>query len=171
MSKGGLSISIVFLLLLVIGIYGVYSIPYILVSQVFGFEEKYLLVPLFIFSFTYAYYSSFGGQEKNALWKNLLAFVLASVMIGMMTFLSFQGISMLINKNLGNQKNYFLRGTIFKLNYPVEKKIGNKYSIFIKRDFEKDTVEMNVPTNKYKVGQSISKNMKMGSLGFIYSNQ
>ena len=70
-------------------------------------------------------------------------------MIGMVTFISFQGLLMLINNNIGEQKNYKLCGKIIKLHYPEKKKIGNKYSIFIKRKIEKDTIELNVPKNEY----------------------
>ena len=80
-------------------------------------------------------------------------------------------ILMLINNNIGKQKDYKLCGKIIKLNYPENKKIGNKYSIFIKRELEKDTIELNVPKNEYVEKQNFEKGMKIGSLKIIYSEK
>ncbi|SNR53444.1 hypothetical protein [Flavobacterium sp. ov086] len=166
-----LKIIIPFLVLLVIGLYGMYSVDYISVNLTFEFVKKYLLIPLFLFSLFYAYCGTFRSDKKAALWKNILVFIILAMSIGMVTFVALQGLSMIVNKEFGTQHKYNLSGEIIKLNYPENKKIGNKYSIYIKRDVENDTIELNVPTNKYRVGQKINKEMKIGSLKFIYSDK
>ncbi|WP_029270813.1 hypothetical protein [Flavobacterium sp. KJJ] len=165
-----LKIIIPFLLLVAVGIYGMYSCSYISVSITFKFVRKYFLVPLLLYSFFYAYNGVFRSHKKTLLWKSIILFILLTIMIGMITFVSLQGISILVNKEFGKQYKYKLSGKIIKLNYPANKKIGNNYSIYIKRDIEKDTIELIVPRNAYLVGQKITKEMKIGLLKFVYSN-
>lgn len=172
-TKRDLYIIIPFLLLLIIGVYGVYYLPYISGDQSFGFVKRYLLIPLIVFSLAYAYFSTFGYKQQItvAVWKNLVVFVVLFIMISMVNFLSFQGSVIIINKEFGAQNNYLLSGEIVKVDYPVPKKWGNKYRVFIKREIENDTIEMDVPTNNYRLGQKFKKEMKIGLLGFIYSER
>jgi hypothetical protein len=166
-----LKLIIPFILFVIVGIYGIYSVDFISVSQTMKTTLEWCILPTIIFALYYAYRSSFGYNKAIAIWKNTLTFIIMTIMIGMVTFISFQGLLMLINSNIGEQKDYKLCGKIIKLNYPEKKKIGNKYSIFIKREVEKDTVELNVPKNEYVEKQNFEKEMKIGSLKFIYSKK
>lgn len=172
-TKRDLYIIIPFLILLIIGICGVYYLPYISGDQSFGFVKRYLLIPLIVFSLAYAYFSTFGYKQQIAVpvWKNLVVFVVMFTIISLVNCLSLQGSVIIINKEFGAQNNYLLSGEIVKVGYPVPKKCGNKYHIFIKREIEKDTIEMDVPTNNYRLGQKFKKEMKVGLLGFIYSER
>ncbi|MBR9776721.1 MAG: hypothetical protein GYB55_17545 [Cytophagales bacterium] len=101
--------------------------------------------------------------------ENLLGTIVLIAIISLITLVSFQGYLILINSHLGQQKKYLLTGQITKLDFPKEKKIGNKYSIEIARKLEQDTISLDVPTNGYIEAENFTKTMKMGSLGFIYS--
>jgi hypothetical protein len=166
-----LKLIIPFILFIIVGIYGIYSVDFISVSQTMKMTLEWCILPTIIFSLYYAYRSSFGYDIAIAIWKNTLTFIIMTIMIGMVTFISFQGFLMLVNCNIGEQKNYKLVGKIIKLNYPEKKKIGNKYSIYISRELEKDTIELNVPKNEYVKKQNFEKEMKIGSLKFIYSKK
>ncbi|PIF31737.1 hypothetical protein CLU81_2243 [Flavobacterium sp. 9] len=172
-TKRDLYITIPFLLLLIIGVYGVYYLPYISGDQSFGFVKRYLLIPLIVFSLAYAYFSTFGYKQLIAVpvWKNLVVFVVMFPMISLVNCLSFQGSVIIINKEFGAQNNYLLSGEIVKVDYPIPKKWGNKYCVFIKREIENDTIEMDVPTNNYILGQKFKKEMKIGQFGFIYAER
>lgn len=170
-TKNDLKLIIPFILFVILGLYGMYSMDFISVSQTMKMTFKWCLVPTIIFALYYAYRSSFGNKTIIAVWRNTLTFIVITILTGMVTFVSFQGVLMIVNKNIGLQKEYLLSGKITKLNYPEKKKVGNKYSIEIERKLEKDTIELNVPTNKYHEGQNFEKLMKIGSLNFIYSEK
>lgn len=167
-SNKDLKLIIPFILFVILGVYGVYSTDFISISQTLKKTFEWCIIPITIFALYYAYSSSFGYKTTITIWRNTLTFIMMAIMIGMVTFLSFQGILMIINKNIGEQKEYLLSGKITKLKYTEKKKIGNKYSIEIARKLEKDTIELNVPTREYLKGQNFEKQMKVGSLGFIY---
>jgi len=158
-----------FAFIVLIGIYGLYSSDYIAVSQTSKMVFRLCIIPIIILTLICAYFSSF-GYPKNTLpkRKNALLFIIMSYICGMINFVSFQGILMLINSNTGYQKEYLLIGKILKTNYPKHKKPGAKYSIEILRETENDTIELNVPTNEFVVGRKFEKEMKIGSLNFIY---
>ncbi|WP_026977593.1 hypothetical protein [Flavobacterium tegetincola] len=167
--KKDLNLIIPFILFVTIGIYGMYSVDYIAVSQTMRTTLKWCLIPIIFFAIYYAYRASFGQKEKKIeIWKNILLFSVMSIIIGMLSFISFQGILMIINNKIGKQKEYLLSGKIIKLNYPEKKKIANKYSIEILRKLDNDTIELNVPTSEYQNDQNFEKQMKVGSLNFIY---
>lgn len=166
-----LKLVIPFILFVIAGIYGIYSVDFISVDQTIETTFKWCILPTVFFALYYAYRSSFGYNKAIAIWKNTLTFIIMTIMIGMVIFVSFRGVLMLINSNIGEQKDYNLRGKIIKLNYPEKKKTGNKYSIFIKRELEKDTIELNVPKIIYIDNQYFEKKMKIGSLKFIYSKE
>lgn len=159
-----------FIVFVIIGIYGLYSVNYISESQTMEATFNYCIIPTIIFALYYAYRSSFGYKAVIVpIWKNILSFTVMTIIIGMVTFISFQGILIIINNNIGQQKEYLLSGKIIKLDYPEKKKIGNKYAVEIERNVEKDTIKLNVSTNKYQKGQDFEKSMKIGLLKFIYS--
>lgn len=170
-TKKDFKLIIPFILFVMLGIYGIYSADFISVSQTMKTTFEWCIIPTIIFSLYYAYQSSFGYKTTIAIWRNTFTFIAMAIIIGMITFTSFQGILMLINKNIGPQKEYLLSGKITKLKYPEREKIGNKYSIEIERKLEKDTIELNVPTNQYFEKQKFEKRMKIGSLNFIYSEE
>lgn len=170
LTKKDLKLIIPFILFVIIGISGLYSVNYISESQTMEATFNYCIIPTIIFALYYAYHSSFGYKEVIVpIWKNILSFTVMTIIIGMITFISFQGILIIINNNIGQQKEYLLSGKIIKLDYPEEKKVGNKYAIEIERKDEKDTIKLNVPTNKYQKGENFEKSMKIGFLKFIYS--
>lgn len=172
-TKKDFKLIIPFILFLIFGVYGIYSVDFISVSQTMKTTFEWCTIPTIIFALYYAYHSSFGYKTTIAIaiWRNTFTFIVMTIIIGMITFTSFQGILMLINKNIGPQKEYLLSGKITKLKYPENKKIGNEYSIEIERKLEKDTIELNVPTNQYFEKQKFEKRMKIGSLNFIYSEE
>ena len=165
-----LKLIIPFILFVIMGICGLHSVNYISESQTMEATFNWCIIPTIVFALYYAYRSSFGYKEVIVpIWKNILSFTVMTIIIGMVTFISLQGILISINNNIGQQKEYLLSGKIIKLDYPEEKKIGNKYAIEIERKVEKDTIKLNVPHNNYQKGQNFEKSMKIGLLKFIYS--
>ncbi|ESU20952.1 hypothetical protein FCR2A7T_07230 [Flavobacterium cauense R2A-7] len=164
-----LKLIIPFILFVALGVYGMYSVNYISVSQTMKATFSWCLIPSIAFALYYAYFSTFGYKKISvSLWRKIIGFIAMTIITGLIALFSFQGILMIINSKLGNQKEYLLSGKIIKLNYPKKKKSGNKYSIEIERKLENDTIELNVPTNEYQIGQNFEKQMKIGSLNFIY---
>jgi len=146
-----------------------YAVRFISVSQTTAITVKWFSIPTVIIAVYYAYRSSFGYHKATAVRKNTLVFIIMTLMIGMVTFVSLEGSIMLINKNIGQQKECVVSGKIIKVNYPAVKKVGNKYSIVIERMAEKDTLELNVPTNEYTLNQNFERQMKTGCLNILYS--
>lgn len=166
-----LKLIIPFILFVILGVYGICTNDFISISQPLKTMFEWCIIPITIFALYYAYRSSFGYKTTSTIWKNTLTFIVIAIMTGMVTFISFQGILMLINKNIGQQREYLLSGKIARLKYPEKKKMLNKYSIEIVRELEKDTIELNVPTREYLKDQNFEKQMKVGSLGFIYFDE
>ena len=154
---------------LLIGVYGLYSVEFIAVSQTLEKTFKWCGIPILILAAYYGYRSSFAVKTKNALWQRILQFLFITFIMSMICFISFQGLLTLLNSKVGSQKDYVLRGKIIKLHYPKNKKILNKYGIEIKRELENDIIQLDVPTNEYMENQIFKKKMVIGSLGFIYS--
>ena len=83
---------------------------------------------------------------------------------------SCQGYLILYNCNVGTQKIFLIKGQVTKLDYPKRKKPLNKYAIVIMTDDNKEIIKLDVPTNQYFVGQTFEKELRLGSLGFLYSH-
>lgn len=167
--KKNLVLITLFLIFAIIGILGNYSYDFMTSKQALGAAFKWCGIPTLMFAVYYAYRSTFGHDSSIPVWKNLLATVVITIIVSMITLLSFKGLLIRINCRLGLQKDYLLSGQILKLNYPEKKKAGNSYSLQIIREIEKDTIDLEVPTNRYLTGEKFNKLMKIGSLGFIYS--
>ncbi|WP_187696156.1 hypothetical protein, partial [Xanthovirga aplysinae] len=155
----------------IIGISGVYSVDFLTDSTTLDATFDWLIIPVVSLSIFFAYHGTFGYKKEIPVWKNLIGMGALTFVFSMITFISFQVYLIRINCKLGEHKDYLLEGQITKLNYPENKKIGNKYRIEILRAKEMDTVELSVPTNEYFTGQKFRKMMKLGSLGFIYSEK
>jgi hypothetical protein len=169
--KRDLSLIILFLIFVTVGVYGLNSVDFIAGEETMEYTFKYCGVPILLIAAYYAYRSTFGYDKDKEAWKNTLGFVVMTFIAGMVIFISFQGLLVLINCNLGHHKEYNLEGQITYLDYPEKKKALNKYSIEIKRIAELDTIKLDVPTNDYEQGQYFTKKMKIGSLGFIYARE
>lgn len=171
-TNNDLKLIIPFILFVLLGIYGRYLFDYISVSQTLKITFRWCLIPSIAFALYYAYYASFGYKKISVpIWKNFFVFLTMTAVILIISLSSFQGILIIINSKLGNQKDYLLSGKIIKIDYLERKKIGNNYSIEIQRKLENDTIKLNVPTNEYHIGQSFEKEMKIGLLNFIYSEK
>ena len=168
-TKRDLSVIIPFIIFVSIGVYGLFSVDFIEGDPTMDFTFKWFGIPIILLAAYYAFRATFGYDRSVAIWRNIIGFIVMTFITGMILFISFQGLIILINNNIGNHKDYHLHGQIVRLDYPEEKKAGNKYFIDIKRDIEKDTLNLVVPTNHYVQGQLFSKMMKIGSFGFIYS--
>ncbi|MBI0400563.1 hypothetical protein [Cyclobacterium marinum] len=168
-TKRDLKLILPFLIFVIVGISGVYSVDFITGEQTLAAAIKWCGIPTLIFALYYSYQATFGHRNDIPIWKNLLGTIVLIAIISLITLVSFQGYLILINSHLGQQKKYLLTGQITKLDFPKEKKIGNKYSIEIARKLEQDTISLDVPTNGYIEAENFTKTMKMGSLGFIYS--
>lgn len=170
-TKRDLNLIIPFLIFVTIGVYGLYSVDFIAWEETMDYTFKYCGVPTILIAAYFAYRSTFGYDKDMEVWRNLLGFIVMTFIAGMVIFISFQGLLILINCNVGQNKEYILDGQITKLDYPEKKKPLNKYSIEIIRAAELDTIKLDVPNNDYEQGEDFSKKMKMGSLGFIYARE
>lgn len=170
-TKSDLTIIILLLVFVSIGIYGINSIEFIVGKETINFTLKWCGIPILLLALYYAFKSTFAYHKSAEIWRNLVGFVIMTFIMGMVFFISFQGLIILINNNLGDHKEYQLQGKIVNLDYPKDKKIGNKYSIEIKREIELDTIKLDVPTNHYLQGQKFTKKMKIGYFGFLYAKE
>lgn len=159
---------ILFFLFFTGGIYSVNSEVIIQNEKALSIAFKWFSVPSVIVGAIFSYRSTFGCNRKTALWRNILGLLTLTLISTLATIISFQGYLVLLNCNVGKQKNIFVKGVVTKLNYPKRKKPLNHYAIVIKVDGKNETIKLDVPTNQYFVGQPFEKELTLGSLAFLY---
>ena len=152
------------------GLYGGYSNDFIQNDKALSATFKWCTVPSVIIGLYYAYCSTFGYNKKIAVWKNSLGLLMLTAIIGIIFLKSFQGYLVFFNCNLGTQETVLITGQITELDYPKNKKPFNNYTIIIETH-NNEYIKLDVPTNKYFVGQPFEKELTLGSLGFLYSRQ
>lgn len=170
-TKKDIKFLIPFGIFITIGMYGSTSVDFLVSSPTFDKTFKWCGIPTLFLSLYYAYRATFGYPNQIALWRNSLNFIVITFLTLIMFFVSIQGILVLTNCKIGEQKEFLLTGRITKLHYPKKKKVFEKYTIEIERKAKGDLIKLDVPTNEYSQGQLFSKKMKIGSLGFIYLDE
>lgn len=167
-TKRDLQIIIPFLLFVSLGIYGSVYNEFIERDKPLSTTLKWFGVPSLILAIGYAYRATFGYDKTVAFWRNTIGIIVFTVICSMMFFVSFQGFLILYNCNIGEQKTYTLKGQIAYVRTSTNNKGKSMHSIDLIRVGEKDTLTINVPHNHFYEGQSLTMEMKIGSLGYIY---
>jgi hypothetical protein len=160
-----------FILFIGIGTIGAFSVETILREKPMAMTLKWCGVPTLIFAIYFAYRASFGYPKKVPVWQNNIGMLTMTAVCCMLFFMAFQGILILINCNIGQQKDYQVQGKITKIESTKSKNGRISYSLWLDRQIENDTVKIEMPYSNFSEGDFFSKKMKEGSLGFIYSNQ
>lgn len=171
LSKKDLQVIIPFILFVGIGMYGAFSVDFILRDNPMATTLKWCGVPTLIFAIYFAYRATFGYPQDVAVWRNIIGMLTFTVICSMMFFMAFQGFLILFNCNIGQQKDCQMKGIITKIKSTKSKSGRNSYTLWLHREFENDTIKIDIPKNNFTEGQVFSKQMKEGSLGFIYSNK
>ena len=169
-TKSDLKLIIPFLLFLIGGLYCAYSADFIQNDKALSTAFKWFIVPSIVVGAFYGYRSTFGYDKKTPVWRNILGLLVLTLIFTLMFLKSCQGYLILYNCNFVTQKNILIKGQVTKLDYPKRKKPLNNYAIIIDTDDTKETIKLDVPTNKYFVGQTFEKELTLGSLGFLYSH-
>ena len=170
-TKRDLQIIIPFILFVGIGIYGAFSVDFIMREITMATTLKWCGVPTFILAVYYAYRGTFGYPNEVAIWRNTLGMIGMTAACCIMFFMAFQGFLILYNCHIGQQNDYLLQGQITKIDSVKNKSGRISYSLKLYREHEKDTIKLDLPKNEFSEGQFFSKQMKVGSLGFIYDNE
>ncbi|WP_348825741.1 hypothetical protein [Flavobacterium aestuarii] len=169
-TKKDLQIIIPFILFVGIGIYSAFSVEFILRDKPIETTLKWFAIPSLVLAIYYAYRATFGYKQDIKTWRKAIGMLVYTIICSAMFIVAFQGFLIIYNCNIGQQNDYLLKGTITKI-VTTESKSGRiSYSILVHRELENDNVNIDIPENNYTEGQLFSKQMKIGSLGFIYSN-
>lgn len=156
------------LLIFVIGgVFGIFSKDYIQIKS--SFFNWFILGALpigiyYTFSLTSKYASNEGGGVA-------LGRIAITIFVTMISFRAIQGYIILYNCNIGRQTEVYLKGEIIDINFPKPKKLFDKNSIEVSLKEPYNTIKLEVPTDRYLVGQTFEKVMTEGSLGIIYSTK
>ena len=169
-TRTDLKFLIPFLLYVAFGIWGAYTFKYVENHKALTIAFKWFAAPSIILGVIYSYYSVFKRGAEQAQWKKVLGLIALSIIFTLMFLRSSQGYLILWNAHFGKQDQITLKGTVSRLDYPKKKKMLNSYAIYIEVDITGERINLDVPTNDYKVGESFEKKMIKGSLGIIYSH-
>lgn len=169
-TKRDLQIIIPFIIFLGIGIYSAFSVEFILRDKPIETTLKWCGIPSLILAIYYAYRVTFGYQQDVEVWRKVIGMLVYTLICSIMFIVAFQGFLIMYNCNIGQQNDYLLKGTITKIETTESKSGRISYTILVHRELENDHVKIDIPKNNYTEGQSFSKQMKICSLGFIYSN-
>lgn len=161
---------VIFLIFLVGGLYGGYSVDFIQNDKAISLAFKWFTIPSIIIGLYYGYHSTFGYNKEVAKWKNIIGLLTLTLIIGLMSLKFFQGYLVLYNCNFGTQDSLVIKGKVKALDFPKTKKPFNNYAIIIETDSNAN-ITLDVPTNEYSIGQIFEKELALGSLGILYSRQ
>jgi hypothetical protein len=170
-SKRDLQIIIPFILFVGIGIYSAFSVEFILRDKPIETTLKWCGIPSLILAIYYAYRATFGYKQDVEVWRKAIGMLVYTVICSAMFIVAFQGFLIMYNCNIGQQNDYLLKGTIKKIETTESKSGRISYTILLHREIENDNVKIDISKNNFTEGQSFSKQMKIGLLGFIYSNE
>lgn len=163
---------ILFTVFLLAGISKSISADFIIRKQTLITTFKWCTIPTLLLAGFFAYRATFAYRDKMMpLWRNITGFAVLIFVVSMITFISFEGMLIRINHNCGKQTNYNLSGKVVRIECPRREIPLNKYSIYIARDRENDSVKLEVPSIQWNEGQLFQKDMKIGSLGFMYADK
>ena len=160
---------ILLLIFLIGGLYGSLSVDFIEGDKAIAIALKWFIIPSIFIGIYYAYYSTITADKKAATWKNYLKLIFMTGIFFLIFLKSFYGCLILYNCNIGTKSIVILKGHVTSLDYPKRKKLLNSYKIVIEKDQDLQKIKLDVPTNKYIVGQIFVKEMTLGSLGLLYS--
>ena len=85
-----------------IGVYGLFSVDFIEGDPTMDFTFKWFGLPTVLLAIYYAYRATFGYDNGVAIWRNLIGIIVMTFITSMVLFISFQGLIILINNNIGN---------------------------------------------------------------------
>ena len=148
-----------------IGLTGVRSQAYI---QTDSTVYYWFTIPAFIlgiyytFALTNEYPKSAGG---GVAFKRILI----TILVFAFSYRAMNGFVIYSNCHFGKQTEKLVTGRITAIKARERKLIFDKNSIDIITDDANNNLSFELPDNTYSVGDEFSKEMKMGSLGILYS--
>jgi len=170
-TKKVLILFIALLVFLLIGIYLAYSVDFLQYDKVFSISVKWFGLPTVIVATYFAYQSTFGYDKKAALWRKVLGLLGVTLIFSLTILRAFQGYLIYYNCNVGTQTKMTIKAKIIGLDFPKRKKTLNSYSVQLLTNNTQELIKIEVPTNKYSVGQYFEKEMMLGSLGILYCSK
>jgi hypothetical protein len=159
-----------FLLYLILGLWGAYTFEYIDNHRALNLTIKWFMLPSIILGVIYSYYFVFRRGPAQAQWRKVLGLLGLTLAFTLLFLRSSQGYLIFLNAHFGTQKEVVLRGIIDRLDFPKKKKLLNSYAIYIKNEETGELLNLDVPTNNYRVGEVFEKTMRKGSLDILYSH-
>lgn len=155
----------------VIGISGFYSAEVMSLDKSFHFTFKFLGIPIVFVAIFIVFYIVFKENKENKVWKKIVLAGSLILPISIMLFVFLTGWLLFINNFIGKPKNLYVVGKITKIE-TTESKMGKiTYTLHVIRLKENDTLLLETRNKNFKQGEIFKKEMKIGSLGFLYSNE
>ena len=161
-------ITILIILIFFYGIYGLFENEFIQ-SDVASVYAWWFLIPTIPLAIYYSIKLSFGYDKKTPFWRNLLTCFAMSIFISLIFVKSFQGYLYKYNCSIGEQKPFLLKGIITNVSKP--RRSGRPFSIFTMEvflDSNQKRIKLQTSSKKYKAGERLDAEVKIGSLGYIY---
>jgi hypothetical protein len=151
------------------GLYGTIAVKMIQSDKVF-FHSLWFAVPSLPIAIYYAYRSTFGYDRKTALWRNVLGTVVLSIVFLLILLKTFQGYLNIYNCTVGRQRTFLFKGHITNIEEPRRKgRLFSVYKIEVIQDSSQKRLKLDTKRNDYQIGQSVEMEMRIGSLGYIYT--
>lgn len=169
-TKTDLKYLIPFLLYVILGLWASYTFEFIDSRKALNLAIKWFMIPSIGLGFIYSYYSVFKRGPAQAQWKKIAGLLVLTLAFALMFLRSSQGYLIFWNAHVGGQKEVVLRGMVSRLDYPRKKKPLNSYAIDIEVEDTGELLNLDVPTNDYKVGETFDRKMKKGCLDILYSH-
>ncbi len=164
--KTGYCIVAAFFFFVLAGVIGMNAYPFLQNEKALSLSLKWCGILALIIAMSLAYMANRGDRAR---WGKIGGFIVVTLVSTVIAVVAFQGWIVLCNCYLGAQKNTLVKGTVKMLHFPKKKKLLNHYTIVIEMEGEQNVIEIDVPTNNYSPGDPFSKEMKLGSLGILYS--
>lgn len=163
---------ILFSVFIIAGISRSILTDFVIRSETLRTTFQWCSIPTLAVSLFFAYKVTFGYRNRSmSLWGTWVGFVSLFLIVSILSFISFEGLVIGINRTCGKQKDAMLDGEIVRIERPRKSKPLKSYSIYIRRELFNDTLKMEVPSLDWEEGQAFCKPMKKGSLGITYSDK
>jgi hypothetical protein len=148
----------------VIGLFGVYSQEYIQTNKPFYY---WFIIPSFVLGVYYAFaLTSKHSKDKGG--GVALGRIAITIFITFLSFRSIQGYIIYFNCYVGQQAWKQVIGTVSQIDFKKPKQLFDKHSIVVSLEHDEEKISLDVPTDKYYIGQPFSKKMMIGSFGILY---
>lgn len=158
-----------FILLMIISIWGTYAFTYVESKKPQQLAFRWFLIPAISISAFYAYYSVVKRSLIRQLWKKLLLIISFEVVFSVLLLLSCRSVIILWNGHIGTQSFYRVTGIVKTIEYPKSKGVLSTYTTSVLMNTTDSILSFDITGKEYVIGETFDKQMKIGSLGFLYS--